>query len=278
MAPPDKKRKRNPWDSSKDKAVHPKAPVGSGGQGGFSPKVPLNPSRNAKRPLPDPQSPAGRNAAPIDPPRDTSVPPPPALDMRAQMLAKALELNGKPIISDPRNGDRAECYDMVDKMLQDIGGQSVPELMKKWGPDTDYVWGTKIKIEDVQPGDILQIRDSQVNKVVSTKYKAVRSGETTPNGQTVTTEMFRGHHTSVVIAKNPDGSLQVMEQHVLNRERAMLSRTIMENTLPIKTLRGEPVKRTTTKDSIKVEETVQTDWVVVSGTLWAYRPIEKKTK
>ncbi len=278
MAPPKDKKATGPWSSKKGKAVNPKAPTGSGGIGTFKGAAPIKQDRKPDRPLAHPDSPVGRNTAPIDSARDTSVPPPPALDMRALMLAKALELNGKPTISDPRNGDRSECYDMVDKMLQDIGAQSVPELMKKWGGDTDYVWGTPVKLEAVQPGDILQIRNSQVNRVVTTRYKVVRKGETAPQGATVTTEMYRGHHTSVVIAKNPDGSLQVMEQHVMNKQRDMISRTIMENTLPLKTITGDPVTRTTTKDSIKVEETVQTDWVVVSGTIWAYRPIEKKSK
>jgi hypothetical protein len=276
MAPPkDKKKAKGPWANPRGKAIHPKAPTGGGGTGTFTGSKPLNSDPNPKRPLPHPDSPVGKRTAPIDSARDVSVPPPPGLDMGALMAAKARELVGKPIISNPRNENREECYDMVDEMLVEIGAKSAPEYMKRVGTDDNYVWGRKIKMSEIQPGDILQIRDSVVEYIVETKYKAVEKGQVAPNGLTKTTEMKRGHHTAVVIAVNPDGSLQVSEQHVLDEGRVNLSRTIRENTLPLKNIDGEPQTRTTTKDSVKVVETVTKSWKVKGGTIWPYRPESK---
>jgi hypothetical protein len=276
MTPPPDKKKKSLWSAGGGKNVHPKAPTGSGGAGTFTSSKPLHNRRKPNDPSAHPQSPVGKDIAPIDSTRADSVPPPPSLDMRALMLAKARELVGKPIISNPRNQNREECYDMVDEMLQEIGAKSAPEFMKSVGPDDNYVWGIKIALKDVQPGDILQIRNSVLEYTVSTTYKAVRAGETAPDGSIVTTEMKRGHHTAVVIAVNSDGSFQVSEQHVLDDSRKQLSRTIRENTFPLKDIDGDPVVDETTKDSVKVKRTVKKSWKVKGGQIWAYRAQEKK--
>ncbi len=276
MAPPPDKKKKTPWTSGKGKDVNPKAPAGSGGAGTFTSPKPLAHDRDMQKPLAHPNSPVGINIAPIDQARDSSVPPPPSLDVRAQMAEQARALVGKPVISDPRNGDGAECYDMVDKMLSDMGAMSAPEYSKtkgRVGPDDDYIWGEKIKIEDVQPGDIIQIRGSEVDRIVKTDFKSLQPGGDVPAGSTVTTKMYRGHHTAVVIARNKDGSLQVAEQHVMNEKREMISRTIMENTLPLKDVSGEPV--TSKIDSGTVQKKVTTSWKVVAGKLYPYRPMNK---
>jgi hypothetical protein len=275
MAPPDKKRKRNPWDSSKDKAVHPKAPVGGGGQGGFSPKVPLNPSRNPAKPLPHPQSPVGRNTAPIDPPRDTSAPPPPALDMGALMAERARKMVGMPIIHDPQNSDRAECFDMVDAMLNDMGAKSARDFMKSVGPDDNYVWGPVIAKDKIQPGDILQIRNSELVLNVKITYSGNKVDRSKYVTKETNTTMERGHHTAVVIAVNPDGSFQVSEQHVLDVSRKQLSATIRENTFPLKDVSSSETRNFTSNNEPIVETTTRS-WHVVKGTVWAYRPVEKK--
>jgi len=276
MAPPkDKKKAKGPWDTPRGKAVNPKAPTGGGGTGTFTGAKPLNNDRNPKKPLAHPDSPVGKKTAPIDSARDVSVPPPPGLDMGALMAAKGRELVGKPIISNPRNENREECYDMVDEMLVEIGAKSAPEYMKHVGTDDNYVWGKAIKTSEIRPGDILQIRNSVLEFTVSVRYKALEKGQTAPQGLTTTTTMNRGHHTAVVIAINPDGSFQVSEQHVLDESRKGLSRTIRENTFPLKNIEGEPEITKTMKDSVKVEQTVTKSWKVKGGTVWPYRPESK---
>ncbi|MEO8032645.1 MAG: hypothetical protein ABJC74_15770 [Gemmatimonadota bacterium] len=274
MAPPDKKKK-TAWTSGKGKKVHPRAPAGSGGAGTFTSPKPLAHDWDKQKPLAHPNSPVGTQTAPIDQARDTSVPPPPSLDMRAEMLRVSKAAVGQPVISNPANQGRIECYDMVEKLLTDIGAKSAPAFTKSGtvGKNDDYVWGDKISLKDVKPGDILQIRDSEVHRIVKTEYKALQPGTAARQGETVTTKMFRGHHTAVVIAINPDGSFQVSEQHVLNEKRDELSRSIVENTLPIKAIDGDPA--TSKVDSGTQQKKVTTRWEVVSGKLYPYRPVSK---
>ncbi|HTO73685.1 MAG TPA: hypothetical protein VMJ30_07695, partial [Gemmatimonadales bacterium] len=273
--PPKHKKPPAPWASNKGKAVNPKAPTGGGGAGTFKGAGPIKQNQDANRPLAHPDSPVGRNTAPIDSARDTSVPPPPTLDMGALMAAKAKELVGQRIISNPRNQNREECYDMVDEMLQQLGAKSAPEFMKHVGTDDDYVWGTPVDLDKIQPGDILQIRNSVLEYTVSIRYKALEKGQKAPDGVTRTTRMERGHHTAVVIALNKDGSFQVSEQHVLDESRTALSKTIRENTFMLHDIDGTPEVRNTTKDSVKVEETVIKSWKVKGGKVWAYRAQSK---
>lgn len=275
MTPPPDKKKKSPWNGSGGKTVNPKAPAGGGGAGVFRSPKPLENRRTTSKPPAHPDSPVGRNLAPIDAVRADAVPPPPSLDMRAEMLRVSKEAVGKPVISNPRNEGRIECYDMVEKLLTDIGAKSAPEFTKSGtvGKDDDYVWGEKLKLSDVQPGDILQIRNSEVHRIVKTEYKALQPGTPARQGETVTTKMFRGHHTAVVIAINPDGSFQVSEQHVLNEKRDELSRSIVENTLPIKDIDGDP--QISKVDSGTQQKKVTISWKVVGGRIYPYRPVAK---
>jgi hypothetical protein len=275
MAPKTKARK-NPWDSNKGKAVHPMAPAGGGGPGGFAPKVPLNRDRDAKRPLPDPQSPVGRNTAPIDPPRDTSVPPPPSLDMGALMATRARELIDKPVIHDPLNGDRAECFDMVDKMLTDLGAKSARDFMKSVGENDNYVWGPKeIKTDKIQPGDIVQIRDSELNLNLKITYTGKGMDHAKYPTKETNTSLKRGHHTAVVIGVNADGSLEVVEQHLTDHQTGKLIPFIRQNTFPLKDTTASETRKFSS-NNVQMEETTTKTWTVKKGRLWVYRPVEKK--
>lgn len=274
MAPPkDKKKPKGPWDTPRGKAVNPKAPTGGGGTGTFTGAKPLNNDRNPKKPLAHPDSPVGKQTAPIDSARDLSVPPPPTRDMRAVMAEKAKKMVGMPIIHDPANGDRAECYDMVDAMLNDLGAKSARDFSKKIGPDDNYVWGPKVELKDIKPGDILQIRNSELVLTVKVSYSGKVDRSKYPGKETKTT-MERGHHTAVVIAVNQDGSFQVSEQHVLDESRQKLSATIRENTFPLKDVSTSETRNFSSNNEPIVETTTRS-WHVVKGTVWAYRPVEK---
>jgi hypothetical protein len=270
VAPPKKPpQRKNPWDTSKGKVVHPKAPAGGGGPGGFSPKKPLQHDPDPKKPLPHPDSPAGRYTSPIDQDRDRSVPPPPAFDVGAAMAAKAKELVGQRVIGD------GECYAMVDLMLQEVHGKTASDFSKRIGPDDNYKWGTPIKQSEVRPGDVLQIRNSEVVLNIKISYQGKQVDRSKYPGKETNTTMERGHHTAVVIAINPDGSLQVAEQHVLDDSRKQLSATIRQNTFPLRDVSTTETRRFTSNNAEIVETTTRT-WKVVKGTIWAYRPVEKE--
>ncbi len=267
MAPPKDKKATGPWSSRKGKAVNPKAPTGAGGIGTFKGAAPIKQDRKPDRPLAHPDSPVGRNTAPIDSARDTSVPPPPALDMRAMMKERGEKLVGQRVIGD------GECYAMVDIMLTE-GGAKTAHDFGKITTTADYKWGKLIPLSAVQPGDVLQFRDHVIVLTTKISIKGTQTdGRLFTQPGAVTETLKRGHHTSVVLAVNPDGSLEVAEQHVLDHTTDKLSTTIRKNTLYIKDGTSTNTIKTT-KDGAKVEITTTMSWKV-KGTIWPYQPLEK---
>jgi len=57
--------------------------------------------------------------------------------------------------------DRGECWDLANRALRSACGKSSGDFGPV-GEDDDYVWGDKVALKDVIPGDILQFRDFTV--------------------------------------------------------------------------------------------------------------------
>lgn len=141
-----------------------------------------------------------------------------------------------------------ECFALVDRELKKIGAKSAEDF----GTVTvtaDYVWGIEVSLSDVQPGDVLQFRDHVVT---------VRTE--TPQGWKERT-YTRGHHTSVVVAVNGDGSVVVVEQKVKPNPKQVSKNTIAR--LPAGEETRAPDKSTTMT-------------IIVTGTVKAYRPVPKE--
>src|SRR5208283_218532 len=95
------------------------------------------------------------------------------------------------------------CADLADWALTQAGAKSFKELGPT-GPKDKYVWGAKIKIDEVQAGDILQIGHY--------KYKTeTKHGKMPP--ETHLGELH--HHTAIVsdIMDPKTGAIPVLDQH-----------------------------------------------------------------
>lgn len=141
-----------------------------------------------------------------------------------------------------------ECFALVDRELKKVGAKSAEDF----GTITetaDYVWGTEVPLSDVQPGDVLQFRDHVVT---------VRT-ETSEGWKERT--YTRGHHTSVVVAVNGDGSVVVVEQKVKPNPKQITQNTIT---------------RLNAGEETRVPDKSTTVTVTVTGTVKAYRPVPKE--
>jgi hypothetical protein len=108
-----------------------------------------------------------------------------------------------------------ECWDLGEEALKQAGAQTSTDLSSTGsvGPDDNYVWGDKIQMKDVGPGDIIQFRDYVVTTETRTDIKF-------PDGayewKSTSTEAKRPHHTAIANGKlDRDGALPTYEQHVL---------------------------------------------------------------
>ncbi len=260
--------------------AHPNAPLGGGGPGGFAKAGPLN--SNPFKIKPSAQSPAGKSAssggsaAPVSPP----APPPPApRDFGPDLKDAAEKLIGQAVLGD------GECYALADKLLLGAGAKSAPTF-GKITDDANYVWGDKVELADVEPGNVLQFRNFNIDVKVDTKITRTwkengldqEDWKTDSNTQT----FKRGHHTAVVTALNADGTLTIVEQHLTNRATGTLFTDIRQNAIPIRSI---PAKTKTKTDfesdpvrgRVKVV-TVETTTTTVHGTIWAYKATDQAPK
>ena len=142
-----------------------------------------------------------------------------------------------------------ECFALVDEALKAVGAKSAEDF----GTVTftaDYVWGIEVPLSDVKPGDILQFRDHVVT--VRTEVKEQRWEER---------RYKRGHHTSVVVAVNGDGSVVVVEQKVKPNPKQVTKNTIA---------------RLAAGEETRAPDTSTTITITVEGTVRAYRPVPKE--
>ena len=168
---------------------------------------------------------------------------------------------------------RGQCWDLGENALKDAGAQTSNDLGPV-GDDIDYVWGDPIKdIKDVQPGDVLQIRDHEVITTTVITW-------TFPDGSTIEEEdersAKRGHHTAIVdVAPGPDGVIRTLEQHVKPKGDVVQSLQLYTRSLPTVTTDGVAKKaHPGTKKSVSAKFQKKVT-VEVKGTIWPYRPKSK---
>jgi len=144
-----------------------------------------------------------------------------------------------------QRGDRVgdgECYTLVNRALGNAGARRASDY-GPIGPDDDYVWGTPVSLEELQPGDVIQFRD----------YRFVRQTTTEDDEGTGTDVdgIERPHHTAIVETVHGDGVVTVLEQNIPPGSRVTRRRVHFTNS--------------------EVETETQTITITVTGTWWFYR-------
>jgi hypothetical protein len=137
-----------------------------------------------------------------------------------------------------------ECFALADQALRAAGAFSAADFGQITG-DADYIWGTQIQLDALQPGDIVQFRDYKYERKVT-----VDNSDGSSKWNTHSEE--RPHHTAVVETVDGDGAATVLEQN------APLRSTVHRTQLFFKT--------------ITVKHGNTTSEVTVEGTVWYYRP------
>jgi len=194
------------------------------------------------------------------------------------------------------------CADLVDKALKDSGGKTVSDFGQVVA-NADYVWGDKINLKNVAPGDILQFRDHLIIVVTKTKRMAVFPGYATPTTyeEGDVKRFKRGHHSAIVAANHGKGVLTVFEQHVRTTGKRLESvqenliyvsgqpakekkaaftldcskgpqRAKLHKFFPVANLR--PVINQCKEGKVTVTEVRETT-ITVQGQIWAYRTVPK---
>jgi hypothetical protein len=161
---------------------------------------------------------------------------------------------------------RGECYDLADQALNQAGAKSAPDYGKVTD-DADYEWGRRIELKDVEPGDILQIRDHKIVIRTDTTIKKVfANGGSEEFDKWNEQDFKRGHHTAIVNVNKGSGVLEVYEQNVKPG-----GKKVQRHTLYVRN--QTPTTKTETRYEGKIRVTTTTTIkITVEGTVWAYRP------
>jgi len=167
---------------------------------------------------------------------------------------------------------RGECWDLGEQALQQAGAQTSNDL----GPvadDADYIWGNPTKIKDVEPGDILQIRDLVIT---TTTVSAFVFPDGTSQTETSEESITRAHHTAIVDGKlDADGSVKSLEQNVEPKGKIVQTLKINTRDVPevVKVTSEKAVNPKTKKTELaKVTRKVS---ITVTGDIWPYKPKPK---
>jgi hypothetical protein len=165
-----------------------------------------------------------------------------------------------------------ECWDLGESALKQAGAQTSNDLGPV-GDDSDYIWGDQIDMKDVQPGDIIQLRDHEVTTTTETEYTF---SDGTSVDDTKDSVAQRGHHTAIANGKlEANGSLKTLEQHVKPLgEKVQNKKLFTRDVPPVVTKKLEKKLNPATKKMETVEVTT-TVTVNVTGTTWVYRPKAK---
>ena len=142
-----------------------------------------------------------------------------------------------------RVGD-GECFALADRALSNARARSASDFGSV-DPDADYVWGTPVTLSDLQPGDIIQLRDYRFDREVDVDNPD-------GSGTTNTSSQERPHHTAVVETVNGNGSVTVLEQN------APRGSAVLRSELFFTSSTSTAGRRTTT--------------IRVQGSFWFYRP------
>jgi hypothetical protein len=169
---------------------------------------------------------------------------------------------------------RGDCWDLAEQSLEQAGAQTSNDLGPV-GKDTDYIWGERINdVKDIEPGDILQLRDHLVTTTTDLFYTFPdESWERAFNAPFVAR---RPHHTAIVNGKlDADGAVIVLEQHVkplgdIVQKHKLYTRDVP----PVVTKTFEKRINPATK-KVEMAKVIKTVKITVEGAIWAYKPKPK---
>jgi hypothetical protein len=167
---------------------------------------------------------------------------------------------------------KGECWDLAESALKQAGAQTSNDL----GPvdsDSDYIWGDQIEMKDVQPGDIIQLRDHEVTTTTATEYTFSDGTSVTDTNDSVAQ---RGHHTAIANGKlEANGSLRTFEQHVRPLGQVVQNKKLFTQDVPSAVTKKVEQKKNPTTNKVERAEVTTTVTVTVTGTTWVYRPKSK---
>jgi hypothetical protein len=169
---------------------------------------------------------------------------------------------------------RGLCWDLGEQALKQAGAKTSNDLGPV-GDDTDYIWGDPIDdVKDVQPGDILQIRNHLVTITTKSEYVFQDKSTATHNDETYAK---RGHHTAIVNGMLDDnGAVRTLEQHVRPGGDIIQNMRLYTRDVPaVVTKTSERHTNPSTK-KLEMATVTRTVTITVTGTIWAYRPKPKK--
>jgi hypothetical protein len=166
-----------------------------------------------------------------------------------------------------------KCWDLGENALKQAGASTSNDLGPV-GDDTDYVWGDPISdLSQIEPGDILQIRDHLVTTDIKIEYR-FQDGSTVVETDERTAK--RGHHTAIVNGKlDANGGVKTLEQHVKPRGDVVQDMYLYTRDVPAvttKTIGQYKHPRTKQLERVSITKTVT---VTVTGTIWPYHPKAK---
>ncbi len=100
-----------------------------------------------------------------------------------------------------RKVGRGQCFDLADQALRAAGAASASDYGEVT-PRADYVWGLRVMVSSVRPGDIVQFRNYRVDFETADGTGFETRGN--PN------------HTAIVASVSDNGVFEVYEQNVYN--------------------------------------------------------------
>lgn len=150
-------------------------------------------------------------------------------DINAQVLAFAQRQSGR-----YRDG---ECWTLVEDSVVRSGGISSRTQTPRFGPQSDYIWGTVVALSAIRPGDVLQFRNYSWRAVTNTKI-------TQPNGDwdtsSSTATKGRSHHTAIVVQVLNSGLVSVIEQNIPSGSGPVQTEALLFTARPPTTTRTAP--------------------------------------
>lgn len=182
---------------------------------------------------------------------------------------------GRRVYATDKHGRRfgeGVCWDLGEEALKKNGAQTSNDLGIV-GDDADYIWGDPIALKNVEPGDVLQLRDHVVTTTTVTTYEFLDGSRWEE-----TKERFakREHHTAIanrLMDKN--GAIWTLEQHV--KPKGDVVQYLKINTrdvLPVVTKTSARHMNPTTK-RVGTAKVTQSVTITVKGSIWAYKPKPK---
>ncbi len=137
-----------------------------------------------------------------------------------------------------------ECFTLADRALRGAGAKSAADFGEVTH-DADYIWGAAVGRTDLQPGDIIQLRDYRCEVEITTEHAD-------GSADIVTQIEERPHHTAIVESIGTNGIVTVLEQNYPE---------------------GAPVTRNRLHlSNVTYASGSTTTNATVAGTFWFYRP------